>query len=58
MNQFLIFIVRAVFSGVFAVIIGRMFRPEAGMPFIGGLTVCLLGASYLFEYFRKKRSDT
>ncbi len=55
MNKYLILIVRAIFSCVFAVVICRMFRPDAQVPFIGGLALFLLGASYGFEYFRKKK---
>ena len=57
MNQFLIFIVRAIFSAVFAVVIGKIFRPDASPLFIAGLAAFLLGASYGFEYFRKKKTD-
>ena len=57
MTKYMIFIVRAVFSAVFAVLICKMFRPEAEVPFIAGLGIFLLVTSYIFEYYRKKKTD-
>ncbi len=57
MTKYMIFILRAIFSCVFAVVICKMFRPDAQLPFIGGLAFFLLGTSYGFEYFRKKKMD-
>jgi len=57
MNKYLIFIIRAVFSCVFAVVISKMFKPGSSPLFIAGLAVFLLGASYGFEYFRKKKTE-
>ena len=58
MTKYMIFIVRAVFSAVFAVLICKMFRPDAQVPFIAGLGIFLLATSYGFEYYRKKKTDT
>jgi len=58
MNKLLIFIVRAIFGGVFAVVICRMFRPDAEPAFIAGLGIILVGIAYVIEYFRKKQPDT
>ena len=58
MTKYLIFIVRAIFSAVFAVVICKMFRPDAHVLFIAGLGIFLLGTSYGFEYYRKKKTDT
>jgi hypothetical protein len=55
MTKYLIFIVRAIFSAVFAVVISKMFRPDAEVLFIAGLAIFLLGTSYGFEYYRKKK---
>jgi hypothetical protein len=57
MIKFPIFIIRAILGGVFAVVICRMFRPDAQPVFIVSLGVILVGITYLMEYFRKKKSD-
>jgi len=57
-NKFLVFIIRAILGSVFAVVISRMFRPEAGPAFIVGLGIILVSITYLMEYFRIKKSDT
>ena len=58
MTKYLIFIVRAIFSAVFAVVICKMFKPDAQLLFIAGLGIFLLGTSYGFEKYRKKKTDT
>ena len=57
MTKYMIFIVRTIFSAVFAVLICKMFRPDAQVPFIAGLGMFLLATSYGFEYYRKKKTD-
>ena len=57
MTKYIIFIVRTIFSAVFAVLICKMFRPDAQVPFIAGLGMFLLATSYGFEYYRKKKTD-
>ena len=56
MTQFQIFIIRAVVGGVFAVVLTKIFRPDAGAPAMTGLAVILVGLAYVFEFFRKKKS--
>ncbi|HMA86718.1 MAG TPA: hypothetical protein VKN73_13515 [Desulfosalsimonadaceae bacterium] len=56
MNQLQIFIIRAVLGGVFAVILTKIFRPDAGAPAMIGLAIILVGLAYVFEFFRKKKS--
>jgi hypothetical protein len=56
MNKYLIFIVRAIFSGVFALVLARIFRPDPQPLFIAGLGCFLLAAAYGLEYLRKKKS--
>lgn len=58
MTKYMIFIVRAIFSAAFAVLICKMFRPDAQALFIAGIGIFLLGTSYGFEYYRKKKTDT
>ena len=55
MNQIQIFILRAVVGGIFAVVLTKIFRPQAGLPAMVGLTVILVGLAYVFEFFRKKK---
>ena len=55
MNQFNIFIIRAVFGAVFAVVLTRMFYGKVAIVYVVGLAVFLVGMAYLMEYFRKKR---
>lgn len=57
MNNYLIFIVRAIFSGVFALVLAKIFRPDPQPVFIAGLAVFLLAAAYGLEYFRKRKSE-
>ena len=55
MNQFNIFIIRAVFGAVFAVVLTRMFYGKVAIVYVVGLAVFLVGMAYIMEYFRKKR---
>lgn len=55
MNQYHIFIIRAVFGAVFAVVLTRMFYGKVETVYVIGLAVFLVGMAYVMEYFRKKR---
>lgn len=57
MNRLHVFIIRAVFGAVFAVLVTRVFYPGAGFQHILGLGIFLLGMAYLVEYFRNRRQD-
>ena len=54
-NQFNIFIIRAIFGAVFAVVLTRMFYGKVAIVYVVGLAVFLVGMAYIMEYFRKKR---
>jgi uncharacterized membrane protein HdeD (DUF308 family) len=54
-TQFSIFIIRAVFGAVFAVVLTRMFYGKVEIVYVAGLAVFLVGMAYVMEYFRKKR---
>jgi len=54
-NQYHIFIIRAVFGAVFAVVLTRMFYGKVETVYVIGLAVFLVGMAYVMEYFRKKR---
>jgi len=56
-NQFNIFIIRAVFGAVFAVVLTRMFYGKVETVYVVGLAIFLVGMAYVMEYFRKKRRD-
>ena len=56
MNSFQIFIFRAILGAVFAVVIARMFYPNANLFYVAGLAIILVGLAYFAEYLRKRRS--
>jgi hypothetical protein len=57
MNRFLIFVLRAILGVIFAVVLSRFFYPEAGIVFIAGMAVGLVGLAYVTEYYRKQRAE-
>ncbi|MBU4413482.1 MAG: hypothetical protein KJ976_00040 [Proteobacteria bacterium] len=56
MTRFYIFIIRIVLGAAFAVLISRFFFPNANPVYIAGMGIFLVGAAYLAEYFRNKKS--
>ena len=57
MAQFNIFIIRAVFGAVFAVVLTRMFYGKVEIVYVAGLAVFLVGMAYVLEYFRKRKKN-
>lgn len=57
MNRLYVFIIRAVFGAVFAVLATRVFYPRASFEHILGLGFFLVGMAYLTEYFRNRKQD-
>lgn len=57
MNRLYVFTIRAVFGAVFAVLVTRVFYPDAGFEHIIALGIFLVGMAYLVEYFRKRKHD-
>ena len=55
MTQFHIFIIRAILGAVFAVILSRMFYPEANAIYVAGLGIILVGLAYFAEYLRNRK---
>ena len=49
-----IIVIRLILSGVFALIIARLFFQEMSASRVLGLGVVLFGFAYLFEYVRKR----
>jgi uncharacterized membrane protein HdeD (DUF308 family) len=56
-NQFSIFIIRAIVGLAFAAIITRLFHGSIDPVYVVGLAIIMVGLAYLAEYFRKKRKD-
>lgn len=57
MNQFHIFVIRAILGAVFAVILSRMFFPESNLVYIAGLGIILVGLAYFAEYLRNRKKQ-
>jgi hypothetical protein len=55
LTQFHIFIIRAILGAVFAVILSRMFYPEANAIYVAGLGIILVGLAYFAEYLRNRK---
>ncbi|CAN2040636.1 conserved hypothetical protein [Candidatus Magnetomoraceae bacterium gMMP-15] len=56
MNNFQVFIIRAIVGAAFAVIITRFFYPQAKIIMAMAVGVFLVGMAYVLEYFRKRKS--
>jgi len=56
MTRFYIFIIRVVLGAAFAVLLSRFFYPGANPVYIAGMGFFLVGAAYIAEYFRNKKS--
>ncbi len=56
LNQFQIFIIRAVIGAVFAVVLTRMFYGRVHIAYVVGLAIIMVGLAYFAEYLRKRRS--
>ena len=57
MTQFHVFIIRAILGAVFAVVLSRMFYPEAPIPYVVGLGIILVGLAYFAEYLRNRKKQ-
>jgi len=56
LNQFQMFVIRAVIGLVVAVVITRMFTGRIYIPYIAGLAIILVGLAYFSEYLRQRRN--
>ena len=56
MSPFVIFVMRAVMGVIFAVLVMRLFHPEAGMVTVMIVAIILVGLAYIFESFRKGKN--
>ena len=55
MTRFHVFIIRAILGAGFAVILARMFYPDANLVYAAGLAVILVGLAYFAEYLRNRK---
>ena len=58
MNRFIIFIIRVMLGGFFAVMLSRFFYPDTNPVYIAGLGVFMVLMAYFFEYLRKNKSNS
>ncbi len=56
LNQFYIFVIRAILGTVFAVFLTRFFYAQTDVFHVAGLAVFLVGIAYLLDYIRSKKS--
>jgi hypothetical protein len=56
LNQFHIFVIRAILGTVFAVILTRFFYAQIDVFHVTGLAVFLVGIAYLLDYIRSRKS--
>ena len=56
MNQFQIFIIRAVIGAVFAVVLTRMFYGKVHIAYVVGLAIIMVGLAYFAEFLRHRKS--
>jgi ABC-type amino acid transport system permease subunit len=56
MTKFYIFIIRVVLGAAFAVLLSRFFYPGANIIYVACMGMFLVGAAYIAEYFRNKKS--
>ena len=57
MTRFHVFIIRAIIGAGFAVLLSRMFYPDANLVYVAGLGVILVGLAYFAEYLRNRKKS-
>lgn len=57
MNRLFVFVLRVILGAIFGVILVRLFYPQAGVAWVIGAAVALVGLAYITEYFRMKGRD-
>jgi len=56
LNQFQIFIIRALIGAGLAVVITRMFYGRIHLAYVIGLAIIMVGLAYFAEYLRQRRN--
>ena len=57
MNNLIIFVIRAILSAAFAVVLGRVFFSDANPAGIAGFGVLLLAGGYLADFLRNRKGE-
>jgi uncharacterized membrane protein HdeD (DUF308 family) len=57
LNQFHIFVIRAILGLIFAVILTRFFYAQTDVFYVSGLTIFLVGIAYLLDYIRSRKRE-
>ena len=57
MSHLFIFAIRVIMGAFFAVLLSRFFFPDASLLSVAGMGVFLVGMAYIFEYFRRRKSN-
>ena len=57
MTAFYIFIIRVIMGILFAILVTRLFYPEAGMVWVILVAAVLVGMAYIFESYRKRKRE-
>lgn len=55
LNQFHIFVIRAILGVIFAVILTRFFYAQTDVFHVSGLAIFLVGIAYLLDYIRSRK---
>ncbi len=56
MNQFQLFVIRAILGAAIAMLLTRFFFGRTDLLYIAGLAVILVGLAYVSEYFKNRKS--
>ena len=56
LNEFQMFIIRAVIGLFVAVVITKMFTGRIHIPYVVGLAIIMVGLAYFSEYLRNRKS--
>ncbi|WP_319524748.1 hypothetical protein [uncultured Desulfosarcina sp.] len=57
MTRFHVFVIRAILGAGFAVLLTRMFYPDANLVYVAGLGIILVGLAYFAEYLRNRKKN-
>ena len=55
MSSLTIFVIRAILGAAIAVVLSRMFYPDAQIAYVVGLGIILVGLAYFAEYLRHRK---
>jgi NhaP-type Na+/H+ or K+/H+ antiporter len=58
LNALTVFVIRAILSVFFAVLLTRFFYPNATIVGTAGFAIGLLGLAYITEHFRRRKKGS